>query len=78
MCKLEQTTEYPEACREGGTDVKEHWYTERVLTNRFFDCRIVRLGEERERLGQFSFHWSSHDGTSTSAADVWLVYMLTM
>ena len=31
------------ACREGGTDVKEHWYTQRVLTNHFFDCRVVRL-----------------------------------
>ena len=39
--------EYP-ACREGRNDVGEHWYTQRVLANRFFDSRIVRLGEERE------------------------------
>ena len=35
------------ACREGGNDVGEHWYTQRVLTNHFFDYRIVRLGEKR-------------------------------
>ena len=40
--------EYPGACREGGNDVGENWYTQRVLTNHFFDCRVVRLGEEKK------------------------------
>ena len=31
------------ACREGGNDVGEHWHTQRVLTNHFFDCKVVRL-----------------------------------
>ena len=35
------------ACREGGNDVGEHWHTQGELTNHFFDCRIVRLGEKR-------------------------------
>ena len=44
------------AYREGGNDVGEHWYTQRVLTNHFFDYRVVKLGEEREWLGQPSLH----------------------
>ena len=43
------------ACREGGNDVGEHWHTQRILTNHFFDCRIVRLGEKEKDSG----HWDN-------------------
>ena len=41
------------ACREGGNDVGEYWYTQRVLTNHFFDCRVIRLGEKEKDSDKF-------------------------
>ena len=33
--------------------VGEHWHTQRVLTNHFFDSRVVRLGENERDSGDW-------------------------
>ena len=52
------------------------------FTNRRGDAIIPNTNNTEKRGSNWdnsaSINWSSHDSTSTSTADVWLVYMLTM